>query len=133
MTDDKLIAEFAERFPTYSVIDKDDQRGDITLLTGVDLPIAQGDISHFEDRYGVTPKIIEDPLTYSISWNSLMSIVEKINNLDTLHFIIIEGNRVRWIVEDDESLPIIYQSKSMIKLVYDVVVDFIKWYNKNKL
>jgi len=90
-----------------------------------------GEINSIEDKISFTKNCSTDELKYHTSWDWLMPVVEKINNLKTLHFIVLEGKRVQWIVEDDESMPIVYQGKPMIEMTYQAVVEFINFYNKN--
>ena len=67
------------------------------------------------------------------TYDYIMPVVEFINNIESLHFIVIEGKRVQWIVEDDSTIPIIYTEGTMLENIYKAVLDYIIWYNKNLL
>lgn len=43
---------------TYSLIDVNPEQGDVTFETGLSYRMAKESISHYEDRYGVTPEIV---------------------------------------------------------------------------
>ena len=75
--DNKLIAEFMGRSSTCDIWDTDSYRGEVCLVKGLDASEVDAEISHFEDRYGVTCEAIATPLEYHLEWNWLMPVVEK--------------------------------------------------------
>jgi hypothetical protein len=75
--DNRLIAEFMGRSSTCDIWDTDSYRGEICLIKGLDVSDVDAEISHFEDRYGVTCEAITTPLEYHTSWDWLMPVVKK--------------------------------------------------------
>ncbi|MDG1950394.1 MAG: hypothetical protein P8J32_06310 [bacterium] len=73
----KMIARFMGVSSTCDIWDTDGYRGKICLVKGLDTSDVDAEISHFEDRYGVTCEAIATPLEYHISWDWLMPVVEK--------------------------------------------------------
>jgi hypothetical protein len=68
---------------------------------------------------------------YHTSWDKLMLIVERIENLG-FEFTIVE-NRCKVAHNTDNSIEVLLSSQgktSKLAHTYDVVVEFIKWYNK---
>jgi hypothetical protein len=76
----KLIAEFMERETSYDFVDVSKERGDVMLSKALylDQEGIDGEVSHYEDRYAITPEVLETPLEYHTSWDWLMPVVEKI-------------------------------------------------------
>jgi len=108
--DNKLIAEFMGRSSTCDIWDTDSYRGEICLIKGLDVSDVDAEISHFEDRYGVTCEAITTPLEYHTSWDWLMPVVEKcLTTGDSNHYKL-----------NDALLT------CNIKEVYAQVVEFIK-------
>lgn len=73
-----------------------------------------------------------DNLHFDMSWDWLMPVVEKIESLhhtvgihDTMCEILTERNLCEVLIKVNEDW-------TKIKVVYTAVVEFIKWYNKNK-
>ena len=136
MENNKLIAEFMGADSLYMVVDVDKQRGDFVLSTGLLLENTDGDKSHFDDRFNIDSSIMTDIPNYHSSWNELMPVVEKINN------ITIKGNACRVTMRSNATLiekvgekdweagPIV-TGKGMLKNTYKAVIKFIKWYNEN--
>lgn len=108
----KLIAEFMGEVKTFDVVDNDTYRGEITLSKGLTEEQIEDEISHFEDRYSVTPIVIEEPLQYRTEWNWLMPVVIKI--------------------EEQNELIGTHILSTNIDATYKAVVKFIKTYNETK-
>ena len=72
-------------------------------------------------------------LKYNSSWDWLMPVVEKI---ETLGFWIRMDYGDVFVVDDDSNIiienPMHEDGYTKLSLVYQVVVEFITWYNKNK-
>lgn len=106
-----------------------------------------GFISHQSETYGI---ILQHPdlmgtyqdhtrqnqhgkameLKYHSSWAWLMPVVEKIENIEGLRFII-EGNRVM-ISSGEYFWNSGSTQETKLTMTYWAVIEFIKWYNKNK-
>ena len=74
-------------------------------------------------------------LRYNSSWDWLMPVVEKIekiiwNKIDLTEEVIINGLSCRIPIKDDAFISI---KNTKIEATYDCVVEFIKWYNNQKL
>ena len=148
MNDNKLIAEFMDYIKGFDIIDDNKYQGEITLSNNLMEEQIDGEISHFEDRYGVTPIAKESELQYHKSWDWLIPVVEKIEsynvsvninglycvfNKNVAHQVTIrieavemnEGGKSAWVLEDEY----LYHSDvkdSKIEAVYQAVVEFIK-------
>jgi hypothetical protein len=85
----------------------------------------------------------EDELKFHKSWDWLMTVVEKINNIsneeeDFMYELIISPNECS--VLDNNMYSDTYREEivgnkheaTFIEVVYITVVEFIKWYNENK-
>ena len=116
MKENKLIAEFMGRIKTFDIVDNDTYRGEVTLSKGLIKEQIDSEISHFEDRYSVTSIAIEENLKYHESWDWLMPVVEKIEQVH-------EG-----VPQELINLSLF----STIDEVYNAVVEFINQYNKTK-
>jgi hypothetical protein len=82
--------------------------------------------------------ILENEIMYKFSWDWLMPVVEKIESLGYVSYIEkmnvnYEQHRV-YFNEHGSLLEVARGARNESKLlaVYDAVVDFIEWYNKNK-
>ena len=73
---------------------------------------------------------IETILLYHSNWNSLMEVVEKIENTQPISIIISCGNCEVYNCETAETLFFFEGVK--IEAVYNACVAFIEWYNENK-
>tara|TARA_R110001599_G_scaffold327655_2_gene540720 strand:- start:1969 stop:2325 length:357 start_codon:yes stop_codon:yes gene_type:complete len=112
----KLIAEFMGEVKTFDVVDNDTYRGEITLSKGLTEEQIEGEISHFEDRYSVTPIAIEEPLQYYDSWDWLKPVVDEIEQ-----------------VHEGVPKQLLHLSLFSTRAeVYKAVVEFIEWCNQNK-
>jgi hypothetical protein len=71
---------------------------------------------------------------YVIDWNSLMPVVEKINQsgFGALHINRTEIFLHRYTEKKREELLDIMHKGSMIEAVYKAVLEFINWYTSNK-
>ena len=99
----KLIAEFMEHKPTFEVYIDD-------VLTTLERPIKN----------------------YNSDWNWLMEVVEKIEGLGYWIEILTGIEKICLIGSINsscESFRVVEETK--IKAVYNAVVAFIEWYNKN--
>jgi len=72
---------------------------------------------------------LED-LLYHISWDWLMSAVEKINSTGRFEVVIMYGHC--HITDGKNELTLSMQEKNTMEAVYKAVVEFIKWLNKNE-
>jgi hypothetical protein len=87
------------------------------------------------DKHLVSGAFVED-LQYHSSWNYLMEVVEKIEDIETIDVdILTNGTRIyEWRsggrVIADNCANISFDKK--IEHTYDSVVEFVQWYNKNK-
>lgn len=82
--------------------------------------------------------IKDQPLEYHNNWSWLMPIVERIEDIENGRFLFSINSR-EIVIEDWKELPeqtIIqidrYDEESKIEMVWEAVVEFIKWYNKVK-
>ena len=79
--------------------------------------------------------LLED-LSYHTSWDWLMPVVEKIENLDCLYDFTIDKNR--GVIKTKLSADNVFRfnedyfTSSKLEIVYKAVVEFINWYNENK-
>ena len=114
MNDNKLIAEFM---------------GIDTKGMCYYIPEHEKPSNHYE---GMTSTFFPDELEYHSSWDWLMPVVEKIMNMDTSQqriFVTISGGEVNITVG---KLSIYQDNFDSITNVYEAVVQFIKWYNKQE-
>jgi hypothetical protein len=130
MKDNKLIAEFMDYIKGFDIIDDNKYQGEITLSNNLMEEQIDGEISHFEDRYGVTPIAKESELQYHKSWDWLMPVVEKIESderydVDILQYgtRITEGGREGKKDIVNNIADISFDKK--IEHTYDAVVEFI--------
>ena len=129
--ENKLIAEFMGRTITFDIVDNDTYRGEVTLSKGLIEEQIEPEISHFEDRYSVTPIAIEENLLYHEDWNWLMPVVDKIESLgysyDRINADVFINN------QNGENVipnPMDENTMTMIEKTYYVVGEFIKQYNR---
>lgn len=75
-------------------------------------------------------------LKYHTSWDWLMSVVEKIENLEVRYSVSIRENScdIHNVYVKDTNINIyrVEDLKIKSKSTYEAVIDFIKWYNENK-
>jgi len=76
-----------------------------------------------------------ETIRYNKSWDDLMPVLDKIHSLACIDVVIsINGS---CIISVDDGVAYYCQMKGRgrksIETVYDSVLDFIKWYNNNKL
>lgn len=81
-------------------------------------------VLHLTKEYEETNFYLPKELLYHKSWDWLMPVVDKIENLHYGFEII--GNYVKVL-----GTPIYSTRKTKIQAVYNAVVEFIKWYNQN--
>lgn len=76
-------------------------------------------------------------LKYHSSWDWLMPVVQKINIIDDYRFSI-QIDTMDTTILDGKNNAIIFKSdckwnpNELINSVYEAIIEFIKWYNKNK-
>jgi len=104
MNDNELIAEFMGGW------NKDSH----TRKYGINLP-------HMDNQWWDI-----DELKYDTSWDWLMPVVEKINNLNMLDYNIDRDSQ--WLHEKVVTTRV----NCELKFLYKAVVEFIKWYNALK-
>jgi hypothetical protein len=129
MEDNRLIAEFMGLKPKMESPD---------VYTYSDFPW----ISIREDNPEKVMRGIINYAKYNYSWDWLMPVVEKINsfrNEDNQKLYTIETSfnggatlRVRFYENEDDPTAY-YTDTNTLKAIYRATVDFIKWYNQNKL
>jgi hypothetical protein len=74
----------------------------------------------------------EDSNDFVIGWSELMPVVEKIESLGPIRFMI-EKNRVMVVWAEPEYFwNSGTTSQTKLQTTYDAVTEFIKWYNENK-
>lgn len=78
-----------------------------------------------------------DHLPYNKSWDWLMPVVVKINLIDDYNYTVIIKSMDVDIFSDKDAKMIVsgnspHDACDLILSVYDSVVEFIQWYNKNK-
>lgn len=139
MESNKLIAEFMGRTITFDIVDNDTYRGEVTLSKGLIEEQIEPEISHFEDRYSVTPIAIEENLLYHKDWNWLMPVVEKIEFEHDCLVIINSPLQVIITNKDigqretpllDEVFEIEVSDRGTKRdCLYKAIVEFIKQYN----
>lgn len=91
-----------------------------------------------KDGY-IPAMVLASNLRYHSSWDWLMPVVGKIQEFGYSVLINCEGKKLasftNTIVNDSQVSPTVivdgYSEKSQIKSVYEAVVEFIKWHNKN--
>ena len=80
----------------------------------------------------------EKLLFFDCDWNWLMAVVLKINMVDNYRYTV-QINSMDTYIHDLKCSGFIFQSEmkwqsdELINSVYEAVVEFIKWYNENKL
>ena len=86
-------------------------------------PVYEGDSSYVKD------------LKYHLDWNWLMEVVEKIESIlpDDSIITIEYKNCFIPILDDEEPFTIEGGGKTKIEAVYNACLEFIKWYNENKI
>ena len=76
-----------------------------------------------------------DQVCYNFKWDWLMPVVEKIEEVDVVASFQIEQPTIYiWASSENstfEDIKIEIFNKTKIEAVYQAVVEFIKWYNKN--
>ena len=74
-------------------------------------------------------------LKYHLDWNWLMEVVEKIESIlpDDSIITIEYKNCFIPILDDEEPFTIEGGGKTKIEAVYNACLEFIKWYNENKI
>jgi hypothetical protein len=84
---------------------------------------------------GDTPdKVLKDAsilLGYHNDWNQLMEVVEKIENLGHDFDINKRENHKNVFIRGSQYAKIT-SNKTKIEAVHEAIIEFIKWYNKNK-
>jgi len=79
-----------------------------------------------------------DRLCYHSSWDWLMSVVEKIQHLDNEYEVSVDfqihlmGAVELWIDHKRVFAMTAFECGTLINAVWEAVVEFVKWYNKNK-
>lgn len=123
----RLIAEFMNYEPSYTLIDVDKYRGNHNLS---DFPMSKSDcehdITHFSDRYGIDDQSMEieaEEMKYHTSWDWLMPVVERC-------FCSLEDEGRDFDLHYDAIHDALWSIN--IEATYKAVVEFIKWYNENK-
>ena len=98
---------------------------DILIAEFMGLKIITDGISWFDTDYKALKK-------YDTSWDWLMPVVEKIESFDGFS-VRIEGCAA-YVVNGDSCLLIQNTNCTLSKIeaVYDMCIQFIQWYNKNK-
>ena len=69
------------------------------------------------------------------SWDWLMPVIEKIENLENYRFDITIRQETITILDKDKEEEIYCffgEGESKLEIVYKAVIEFIKWYNENK-
>jgi hypothetical protein len=92
------------------------------------------DLVYFNNRWG--DRFLISDLKYNTSWDWLMPVVEKIENLG--YHTKLTGYKEKWrfkIILTKRPLLIVSQwelnSTSKIETVYKCIIRFIQWYNEN--
>ena len=97
-----------------------------------------------KETYGYYWEISPDHLAYESSWEWLMTVVDKIDLLGYFTLIatrsfgegfymnIVTGVGLANSTLDNPSKFMCTSSTSRLECVYNTVVEFVKWYNKNK-
>jgi len=118
MEGNKLIAVFMDRAKTFNIVDNDTNRGKVTLSKGLIEEQIESEISHFEERYSITPIAIEEDLKYHKNWDWLMPVISKITR------------DIRWRRNKYREYLLDIVPLGNIEYAYSAVVDFIEEYNK---
>lgn len=117
VSDNELIAKFME----WMLIpeQRDDPNDDFTPSYWIGRSLWKGEVNiHYEI------------LRFDKSWDWLMPVVEKINNMN--HSVHIYPTRARFYKNNTEFIESIHPGYSLIEIVYCGVVQFIKWYNEQR-
>jgi hypothetical protein len=118
----KLIAEF-ENLQKSLVQERDTVTGLLKNLNPVW-------VKYGVDKYKTT--FTDDELDYHTSWDWLMPVVEKIEEIED-HDVRIMGTSVEVVDYDGEVIIKMITTGSKLKSVYLVVVEFIKWLNTQEV
>ena len=71
------------------------------------------------------------PMKYHSSWDWLMPVVEKIQQIDENNFCVTIDENVCHIWSENNVYDIETVSHTTLEAVYNSIVEFINWYNKN--
>ena len=71
-----------------------------------------------------------DELKFDTNWNWLMSVIRKIEELG--NDVLITTNYIQIAFDEGEQFIVIDDFGIKIDSVYNAVIEFINWYNKNK-
>lgn len=94
------------------------------------------------DNRGVLNGQRNEKLLFDSDWNWLMKVIEKIDNLRTIssdkesyfYCVSLDGDCAKILDgKTGEVIVEIISGGSWIETTYKLVVEFVKWYNKNKL
>ncbi len=143
--DNELIHKFMNGRFTFSLLNKDKQRGTIVLATKVHESFVSNDVSHFEDRYNINVTVVPTRLKYHESWEWLMPVRQKIIDLysskDSMPPFEITSHHVKLYLTDGNTTitdiigcylesPEKDKESSELKALHRIIVNFIKWYNE---
>ena len=94
------------------------------------------------DAFSITTDLeyaTAEEIPYHLSWDFLMPVVEKINSqrylLKKTYFIRVEIHPAYTLIRatpGENELRISKTEDSMLESTYEAVIEYIKWYNKNK-
>lgn len=80
--------------------------------------------------YNINHSMHLKDMQFNSSWDWIIPVIEKIEKLDDYSIVI---NYYSCNILDTAKLNITFTSNSKIKAVYNAIIEFIKWYNKNKV
>jgi len=130
-TNNKLIAKFMGYERRFDIIDDNKYQGEITLTIGLSKDQIEGEISHFEDRYSITPISQEEELKYHTSWNWLMPVLKELWSLKSEYdFESDFSEKFEEVFDIDFTFCDLMSGD--IESVCGRVAEFLEWYNKNK-
>lgn len=82
------------------------------------------------ELYGGNTICEDDTVLFQTSWDWLIPVVEKISHLETVQCFNIESSRILIKTYESYKLEFWVNGFEKIEAVYESVLDFIKWYNK---
>lgn len=135
----KAIQKFMGQPTMYKIVDSDPGRGDVILNPCVHPDQIEAEISHFNERYGISATSIPFTPRYDKNWADLMPVVDKIGGLYQLFELLIDEGEYNCQVQcfDDNSTWTeeingeFNPEGNFISLVYDTVCKYVNWHNEN--
>ena len=137
-TNNKIIAEFMNFPKITNVIDSESGKYyDYWLPNNFNLILEQEIQIESNNGWGLVHQdyVFVRDLIFHSDWNWLMEVVEKIESIlpDDSIITIEYKNCFIPVLDDEEPFTIEGGGKTKIEAVYNACLEFIKWYNENKI